>query len=473
MELKTILAILPLLIIPIAMGSIVTWKSVSWSARWFLGISFLCVFFIFVHALGIPQSVAWILLIIGLALICILISLNRNDLFKNIRWPAWQTLTIVVILLIQLMSAYATVLANPVFEWDAVAIWFQKAKAFYYWEPFRSFPIVNYPNFGSFYWAFIMKFTGFSEAIGRLFFPTAYFAFMMVLYSLFRDNNTSVTGVFVIPAVSIFFFHNAYVSGYQDGLLSLMAGMSAFYYCRFFIVLRSAKHVTLCHRDIYYNLYLAFFFSGILGLIKNEGTVIALLLFFSAAGWFIIQIRSKPLKKVMPLFFGVIIFLALTSLWSVLLLYNGVDPSQVQGGVFSIMGILKSYKNIKRYIDIKQYFSLYLNSYGIIIIVTSLLSMVAVLYVKITRTALCFIWTFYVFHFAFIALVFFSTGTNYMWHLGTAFDRLMFQHRFVYMLIIVITISYIMKSIEQKMCIQQADVFRFRSDANHLIGNRE
>jgi hypothetical protein len=446
MESKAILAVFPILIIPLAIGSLVTWKSVSWSARWFLGVSFLGIFLVCVHAFGVPQRTVQILLVIALALICILISLHRNDLFKNVRWPTRQTLIILLILFIQLMSAYATILANPVIEWDAVAIWFQKAKAFYYWEPFKSFPIVNYPNFGAAYWAFIMKFTGFTEAMGRLLIPTAYFAFMMVLYSLFKADNTSWTGVFVIPPVSIFFFHNAYVSGYQDGLLSLMAGMSAFYYCRFFILLRSANHVTLCHRDIYYDLFLAVFFSGILGFIKNEGTIIAVLLFFSAAGWFMIQIRSNQVIGKMPLFFSVIMFLVLISLWSLLLLYNGVDPSQVQGGVFSIKGIFNFYKNINRYSDIKQYFSQYLTSHGMIIIVASLLSILSALYAKTTRTTLCFIWTFYVLHFAFVALVFFSTGTNYMWHLGTAFDRLMFQHRFVYILVIVITTSKYMRS---------------------------
>jgi len=454
MESKLILAIFPILIIPIAIGSLVTWKSVSWSARWFLGVSFLGIFLICGHALGVSERVILILLVIAIALICILISLHRHDISKNIKWPARQTLIIVVILLIQLLSAYTTILANPVFEWDAVAIWFQKAKALYYWESFISLPFVNYPNFGAAHWAFIMKFTGFSEATGRLFFPTAYFAFMMVLSTLFKDNDTPWTGVFVIPFVSILFFHNAYISGYQDGLLSLMAGMSAFYYCRFFIVLELDNLAASYPRDIRYDLFLAFFFSGILGFIKNEGTVMAVLLFISAAGWFAIRMRSKTVIGRIPLFWGFIMFVALISLWSLLLLYNGVDPSHVQGGVFTIKGIFNSYENLDRYRDIHQYFSLYLTSHRMFIIVSSLLSIASALYVKTTRTALCFVWTFYILHFAFVALVFFSTGTNYMWHLGTAFDRLMFQHRFVYILMIVTAISSIAALMQRRLSVR-------------------
>jgi hypothetical protein len=451
MEFKATLAIFPLLVFPFLTGSLVTWKSVSWSARWFLGVSFLGIFLICVHALGLSQSAVRILLVAGLASICVRVYLNRGVLLDNMKLPAWQTLIIAVILLIQLLSACSAILAQPVFEWDAVEIWLQKAKAFYYWEPFKSFPYVNYPNLGAVYWAFIMKFTGPSEAMGRLFFPAAYFAFMMALYSFFMDNRTSLAGVFVVPAVSIFFFHDVYISGYQDGLLCIMAGMAAFCYCRYFIFSESKKNVTADRKDIHHDLFLAFFFSGILGFIKNEGTFIALLLFSSAAGWFIIRKGNRPIAGIKWLLCGMIMFFVLISLWSLLLLFNGMDPSQVQGGGFSVQGILNSYKNMSRYNDIKHFFSLYLTVHGMIIIATGLLSVMAGLYVKSTRIALGIIWTFYVLHFAFVAFVFFSTATNYMWHLETAFNRLMFHHQFVYMLVIVTTTSAIAKSIRLRM----------------------
>jgi len=80
-----------------------------------------------------------------------------------------------------------------------------------------------------------------------------------------------MAAIFVIPSISLYFFNEADVTGYQDGLLSLMAGISAFYYCKFFIKLRSNRYASISFSEIYYDIFFAVFFSGILGFIKTEG----------------------------------------------------------------------------------------------------------------------------------------------------------------------------------------------------------
>lgn len=448
MEFNCIIVIVPLLFLPIIVGSLLCHAFVPWSTRWLFGVSVTGVFFVCMHAFGIRQLFVWIILSLCCMMIGIRSYLHRNILLGKPRFPSWPTLIIFTVLIIQLLSAYVSILANPVIAWDAVAIWFQKAKALYYWMPFSSTPLVNYPNFGAAYWAFIMKFSGFSEEMGRLFFPTVYFAFIMVLFSLFSEKNTLWTALFVIPSISLYFFNEADVSGYQDGLLSLMAGISAFYYGRFFIKLRSNLHASGNLLGIDYDIFFAVFFSGILGLIKNEGVLITGLLFVSAAGWFFID-SSKNIKllKVLPLMACMVLLLFLTSLWSLLLLYNGVDPFQVQGMAFTFQGVMNAYKNMNRYPDIRHYFVQYLNSQSGMIIFASLLSLASILFIKVIRTAIGFIWSFYLLHFVFVSLIFFSTAQDYQWHLETAFFRLMFQHRFVYMVVIAITICYAIHSL--------------------------
>jgi hypothetical protein len=227
-----------------------------------------------------------------------------------------------------------------------------------------------------------------------------------------------------------------------------MAGISAFYYCRFFINIRSNRYASVNFLEIYYDIFFAVFFSGILGLIKNEGGVITGLLFVSAAGCFLINSNKNTKSlKVLPLMACIVLLLILTSLWYLLLLYNGVDPFQVQGKAFTFKGIINAYKNYDRYPDIKYYFVQYLNSHSAMIIFSALLSLASSFYIKVIRTAIGFIWSFYILHFASVSLIFFSTDQDYLWHLETAFSRLMFQHRFVYMVVIAITICYAMQSL--------------------------
>jgi hypothetical protein len=185
MELKSIIVIIPLLFIPIIIGSLLFHAFVPWSTRWLFGISVMGIFLVCMHAFGIRQLFVWIILSVCCSVIGIRTYWHRDILYRNIELPLWPTMIIFTALAIQLLSAYVSILAKPLIAWDAVAIWFQKAKAIYYWMPFNSLPFVNYPNFGAAYWAFIIKFTGFSEEMGRLFFPTVYFVFIMVLYSLF------------------------------------------------------------------------------------------------------------------------------------------------------------------------------------------------------------------------------------------------------------------------------------------------
>src|SRR5262249_35835912 len=72
--------------------------------------------------------------------------------------PRERLLTALV--LVPMAAAALFTLAYPVNDWDAVAIWYAKARAIVAWQPLSALPFAPYPDLGPVAWAAALRLVG-------------------------------------------------------------------------------------------------------------------------------------------------------------------------------------------------------------------------------------------------------------------------------------------------------------------------
>jgi hypothetical protein len=438
---RFLLALLPLVIMPLLVGTAAFRQKVPPATRWFFGVVSLGLILVVSYAAGVSWNTFFYGLGIGLvgcALLCLKEGVKLWGRASRLHlYRAGGVLPLVILV----GCACVKVLAEPLVAWDAITIWYDKARALYLGSPIPELPFANYPPLGPIYWALVMKFTGgLWESYGRLLFPTLYVGWIVSLREIFPEWLPEWIVLIAVTAAGWLFYDTAaFTNGYQDGFVAVCAGMAAIRFCRLLFGDRK-----FCERDYLLGVY----FAGVGALVKNEGAILAVIVYAACLVMLVVGrcIGSSwnELRNLVP---GAVLFVLLVGIWPTVLVAYGRDPEQVQGSAFTMGGIATLYRNGDRIPVICRYFAeYYLQPQIRVILGCALLSIVTAGMVPVTRKVIAFLWLIGVGHSLFIACVYLATQRPLEWHLRTSLDRLAFQHSFVYVIAVSVCVSFLLEA---------------------------
>ena len=444
-------------------------------SRWYFGAVSTGIYFIAGHSLRVPQGIMMAVYLLALTAFAVrAFSLKEFPLTK-LSWhtPDRKTSALLAVLMLLLCAAHVHILSHPVSpeNWDALAIWYRKTKLLYYWSPLQNTPEanwgqnLNYPHLGPMLQMLVLKWTGaFQEEFGRLLIPILYIIWIIALWSLFplkghaRGSASHAAYALWLAVVAVAFFDlRPLTSGYQETVLVCLGGMSAFHFCRIFL---NREAPWFADRTFFEtDHFLAFLFAGSLCLVKSEGGILGAILAASAAAVYVFSYRQIPLgRKITFLAPYLALFSILFILWPSLLLINGNDIREFQGGAFSLSRLSGLFSNFDRWPVIAPYFFEYFRHHWDFIAASLILASGAAAYVPQSRRPLLFLGLAYAGHLAFMPLPYLATADNLHWHLKESFGRLMFQHRFLYVTILCVAAVFLadkLQNFNKKQSLQE------------------
>jgi hypothetical protein len=451
------ISVAAIFVLPIMVGMILPdSKDIRPASRWWFGLVSFGILLIVLHGLRTPKTPVKIFL--GFFLLsCLVISAFRVvGALRSGRIPALisflkQNAWVLSCFLLLLIAGYAHVLSYPVSpaQWDAIATWFRKAKLLYHWVPLGNTPevywsYVTYPHLGSILEAMIMRLAGsLTENYGRLLMPAVYFFWMLAILSLRPAAKTWIFRLTAVAAAWIFFDLTAFTNGYQEGFLAAMAGMAAVHFTRIAVKISDPScGVKAWPPDA--DLGMAFFFAGSLGFVKTEGGILSIIL---VGAFLLVFLGAYPLKESLRRLYALapylLLWIALLALWPLILYLNHADAGQIQGEHFTAASMSGFFKNLSRWAMISPFYWKYLQGKLVVLGVSAFLSAEAAVFIPRARRALCFLWLTLIAHLIFVPLPYFATAANPVWHLQTSFERLMFQHFFVYPILLCAAVSFL------------------------------
>jgi hypothetical protein len=458
------MALIPLLILPLITGLTLPWKAnLQWSSRWWFGMILTGVLLMVLHALRVPAVAAMITILL-------LTGFYFYRTFRYLCWrkshPAssfhdhcfqnWGLFSLTLLFL--LATGYIHILSYPVApaDWDAISLWYKKTKLLYAWIPMGNTPAVdwcgnymNYPHLGPVLEALVIRFTGaLTENFGRLLMPTFYCAAVLALNYFRPARQRRLYALLLVVIAFLFFDLKSFTSGYQEGFLATLAGMSLIHFSRTFIK-NNALSGAEASEGFGVDYFLAFFFAGSLCFVKSEGTLLALIICTSALlSYALTHSPKKWLGQIRSLRPYLILFAVLVVLWPLLLLLNHGNLTRLQDNYFTASTVSKWSENLNRWALIWPHYAQYLQARALVLIISASLSVPGLIWIPKSRPCLVFLWLTLGMHSAFVALPYFATGANPVWHLQTSFDRLMFQHFFLYPILLCVGTSFIADKID-------------------------
>jgi hypothetical protein len=189
-------------------------------------------------------------------------------------------------------------------------------------------------------------------------------------------------------------------------------------------------------RGIDSNLWTAMFFLACMGFIKNEGAVMALILSTAFCLTEFLTMKHASRWRPWVAFTGTIMLLTLllSSLWTGMLLVNGVDIKQVQGDAFTAGALLNIFNELTRWPMIRPFMESYFRGHSHLLAACLIMGLLTIVVNRRAIRVLLFLTMIWTFHIGFVIVTFLTTRQDLNWHLSTAFDRLVYHHEFVYIL---------------------------------------
>jgi hypothetical protein len=391
---------------------------------WAFGFIVLSLSFAVLDAARVPQPIAYAAVPL-LATAAALVGRRRAGADETPLPRLWSALVAAFAVCIAIETVWL-----PVNDWDAVAIWYAKARALLLWHAPADLPMPTYPDLGPAAWALMLSLTGLgNEPIARLVFPAICVAWLASLPLLFEGRGREwrpslVVGLFII-AVATFDFQTA-TSGYQDPLIAAVAGLAA-------ILLGNALGIVKQEDEPPRGrIALAFFFAGSLGMIKTEGAVLGVIMIGSWSIAFAVTRGWRALRAAVPVT-TVLLYVALVLLWPVLMVVGGIDVSHMQRYTFQDHSVRRFIGGVSRLPAIGRGFAQVSLTYSLVFLSAAVAS-VGALRSPWTRPILGWLWSIAALHSAWIAGVFILTNLDLEWHIRTALLRLVSQHAFVWVL---------------------------------------
>jgi hypothetical protein len=266
----------------------------------------------------------------------------------------------------------------------------------------------------------------------------------------------------------------AVTSGYQDAFVLVGSGFAASKLVRLLIASPRETSSLLQHLNEAAQrkeLMRIGFLTGVVGLIKQEGTVFSLLLTGSFLLVLLLSTRpaawTKLARALLPFLRT---WLPTVAVWPAILVLNQVDVRAIQGDGFSASSILNAFQQADRWPLIGPYVTSYLDDRLSLTIVCGVGSVASFIVAPSSRRPIVFLWTVLALHLAFVILVFFSTREDLPWHLGTAFQRLTQQAGFALLLLVFVPLTsllrYWVEDIRRLTALLRATPERANNDAS-------
>lgn len=428
--------VFPLFIYPLLIGIGIFHLPFSIPFKWFLGLIMIGFYINLSFILGINQNLTYEILDF-IFILCFSVILLKLALFKfkiNIKFNPSKVVYIIFIFCLLLYSLF-NIIVNPIFGWDAVTIWYAKTKSIYFWNSIYNLPFVNYPNLGPTLWSYILHYSINQEVFGRLLFPAIYLFFFYEVFICFEKNINP----YLLCLLSIFFinfFYNIYVAnGYQDMLIFSFSGIS----CLLFLKTIESRNVGFGNRTfkLQCNYITNLFILALIGSIKNEGIILSLI--FNLM--FCIIIIHNRIFSFKFIFFTFILYLIILLMWPLSLKVYGFNISNIQGNAFKFDSFYLLLDNLDRIPIISKYFYNYFSNQIYIILISLFLTISMIFTNKNKWKVNLIFWAIFFLHSFFIFIVFYVTREDLLWHMDTAFSRLMCQHESLFVILIFYSLS--------------------------------
>lgn len=446
-----------LYVAPFLIGSLLIPREVPAPLRWWAGIGAL--------GLVIAESMAFGLCLEGAVLCgatCLLgipVLLGRHKTaLQEWRRPDTPYLVTGLLLAFLMLGVYATVLLQPVVVWDGLVIWYGKVRSLLACRPLGEVQSPLYPNLGPALWALGMKVAGGREEMGRLVFPTAYFATAFSLTVFFSGRPGRLVMAVLVPLLAAWLYtdpemtsFDIFSCGYQDGVLSVLVAAVAVCWVKGMAPSQEERGSGCESRPW---LAAGVLLAGAACQVKAEGLVAGLCLLAAFLALALVPPRTRR-RDLVLMALG---FTLLAVLWPATLRLRGLDPSDFQSGAFTLNGILRFYERADRLAPILAAWKAYAWANRWMLAASMAGSLAALVLCRAARKPILFLWTAAVLHTAAVWLVFMTTRLPFEWHLQTAFYRLTFQHRSLHMVLIALTAAHLLKRVERHWLWQEEDL---------------
>jgi hypothetical protein len=433
MLIEVLLAVFTIISAPYLLICNLPSSGVTFITRWTLGLvttSYLVAAF---HAFNLSKQSSYSIILVLLTLSALYKAYSSRKNFCQFKLSGFKLRIVDLLFFLGLVifasHGFLLVLSDPISAWDAVAIWYQKTLAYYYWAPLEQIPTLNYPNLFPIFWSFILTLNGNLEGIGRLIFPLIYNLFFLEIYLIFKTNSKKD---FYLCAALLYlasiFRNDLTYNGYQDAALLAVAGIATANFIKIYI---SASTNPNNLSKLRINFYYALALLGSLGFIKNEGLIFSLILLIIPL---IITVKFNIIRNYDYLILSVLYFILLL-FWQIILYFYHVDLNNIQGDAFKLNSISDLLTQTSRTPVITQYYKSFFSQYYLIISGSVLLSLMAVVLDFSKAWIIGSLWLITFLHSLFILCVFLLTKQDLAWHLDSAFSRLMYQSCFIYILL--------------------------------------
>jgi len=322
--------------------------------------------------------------------------------FKNFRDNIYLKFFFILIVLISL--------GVPVFDWDPRSIWLFHAKRIFFdnsifsiSDNYAVFSHNDYPSLGPAFASSLATLFGFwNEVLPKLAFTLLYLPPLIFTYTVLREDK-----YLIFLSLVFFIIGKQLFDGLADGLVAIYFCLSA--YLMYDLIINRNKSV---NKNII-NYLISFVFFTTLTLIKNEGLVLLLILFFSTV--ILCLFKKKILENLLAITLLSSSFIPIL-LWKYFCYSNGIANEHINSNF--VVNLIPRLKEFNNYVLIFKFFIL--NEKFLL----SLLFFIISFLFKWNKTLLSFVTVALGFYFLIIVLIFLATPVDFYFQLNSSAARI-------------------------------------------------
>ena len=313
--------------------------------------------------------------------------------------------------------------ANPGLSWDGFAHWLPKANNFYLDKGYFEMPNPQYPQLGSYIWAFFWKNSLIQkEYMGRLFLHYLYLVSIFIIVSTFKEKSNFKKLIFILIILIFTFDYDSKLSGYQDYLIFVLL-----VFCSKTLLEINSKLEASQSSFLYILLIMT---SILLPWVKNEGIFYSI---FIAIVY--IFINSETLIKKILFLLIISTNIAIQVAFVKIILVT----SQMLQFPLAYDYLVKNIFNIKELFYRFFYISFYIirSSFQYPLILINFISIViSFKYFRDIKNIKLF-YVFFILNLFFVFGIYIVTSAPLLWHMQTSLSRLMLQTSGFYLFLII------------------------------------
>lgn len=318
--------------------------------------------------------------------------------------------------------------ANPGLGWDGLAHWLPKANNFYLDKGYFEMQHPNYPQLGSYLWAFFWKNSFIQkEYLGRLFLHYLYLVSIFIIVSNLKEKSNFKKLIFIFLLLLFTFDYDSKLPGYQDYLIFVLL-----VFCSKILLDINSRLKISKNSSLYILLMMT---TILLPWVKNEGVFYSI---FIAIVYFFINTESLMKKIIFLLIIFTNIIIQVVFVKIILSTNHMFIQIPLEYDV-----IVKNIFNIKELFYRFFYISFYIirSSFQYPLILINFISiMISLKYLRNINNIKIF-YVFFVLNLIFVYGIYIVTTFPLLWHMQTSLSRLMLQTSGFYAFLIIYLIN--------------------------------